>query len=441
MSAETKPFENENLTVSLKREPGSIIVLDIHVQPKATEAAWHKAIKSVNKEVSLPGFRKGKAPEAMILKSFSGHVENEWRELVVRTAFSDAIELTKVYPYRQESIRSPKLNSISHQDGASITVEYEALPEVPSVDITSLTISPIEKQPVTDEQTQEALDNIRYQHAEWNEFTDRAAKKGDFVTLDIHSIETEELQPLFEDVRFQVDEEHMGKWMRDLVIGMKINEFADGESKQEKKKSDPTYDKDFKPTKCRITLKKIQTATLPELDDTFAQKLKLDNIDDLKSKVTEQLDKMAEEQQQRALREQLSNQLVATYLFDLPKSLVEPDMKRSSEAAMRRIRAKQKKGEDLSAEAEKAAAEAAHKVEESYRLFFLLRKVANDHEIQVGQDEVMHELVRQLYAAPEDEKIIDPQSDPQEARSRIYAYLVERKAKDWLLEQALEKKA
>lgn len=439
MSSENN-FQNENLNVSLKREPGSLVVLDIHVQPKATQAAWHKAIKNVNKEVSLPGFRKGHAPEAMVLKNFSRHVDQEWHEIVVHNAFSEAIDLTKVFPYRQEGIRKPKLKSISNTEGAKVIVEYEAIPDVPVVDASSIFLTPIEKKTVTDEQIQHAIDDIRFQHAVWTSITDRPAEKGDYITLDIHSLEGDKPDLLFEDTRFKIDDEHMGKWMRDLVLGLNIGDTADGDSKQDKKKSDPGYESDFKSTHCRLTVKAIETAVLPEIDNVFAEKLKVKDVDDLRHKVKDQLDKMAVDEQQSAMREQLSTHLIDTYHFELPKSLVEPDMKRSSQQAVKRVRAKQKEGEDLSKEAQDAAEKAAKSVEESYRLFFLLRKVSSDQNIEVGQDEIMHELIRQMYAAPQHERIISPKDDPQESRARIYAYLVERKAKDWLIEQVLKNK-
>lgn len=436
MSSE-KTFQNDNLSVSLTREPGSLVVLDIHVQPIATVAAWHKAIKNINKEVSLPGFRKGHAPEAMVLKNFGRHVDQEWHEIVIQTAFSEAVDLTKAFPYRKEGIRRPKLKSISRDEGAELVVEYEAIPEVPSIDITNVKLEPIAKKDVTEEQTQKAIEDIRFQHAEWTPVTDRPAQEGDYVTVDIHSLESEKPDLLFEDTRFKIEDEHMGKWMRDLVLGLNVGDSVEGETKQEKKKTDPTYDSSFKSTKCRITIKAIETAFLPEIDEAFAEKLKVKNVDDLKHKVNEQLDKMALEEQQTAMREQLSHQLVSNYHFELPKSLVEPDMKRSSQQAVKRVRAHQKEGEDLTKEAQEAAEKAAKNVEESYRLFFLLRKVANDQNIEVGQDEIMYELIRQMYAAPHQERIISPKDDPQESRARIYAYLLERKAKDWLIDQAL----
>jgi trigger factor len=430
-------FNNQNLNVSLTRSPGSVVVLDIHVQPQATAAAHSKAIRNINKEVSLPGFRKGHAPETMVLKNFARYVEKEWRDIVIQTAFSEALDLTKVFPYRKEGIRQPKLKSISLDEGASIIVEYEAIPEVPTVDFSTITLTPIEKKAVTEEQTQHAVDDIRFQHAEWTSITDRPAQTGDYVTIDIHSLEGEKPDLLFEDTRFKIEEDHMGKWMRDLVIGLNIGDTAEGTTEQDKKKTDVTYDKDFKPTKCRITVKAIETAVLPELDEAFAEKLKVKDVADLKHKVSEQLDKMAAEEQESAMREQLSTQLINTYHFELPKSLVEPDMKRSSQLAVKRIRSKQKEGEDLSKEAQEAAEKAAKSVEESYRLFFLLRKIASDQNIDVGQDEIMYELIRQMYAAPHHERIISPKDDPQESRARIYAYLLERKAKDWLIQQIM----
>jgi FKBP-type peptidyl-prolyl cis-trans isomerase (trigger factor) len=120
--------------------------------------------------------------------------------------------------------------------------------------------------------------------------------------------------------------------------------------------------------------------------------------------------------------------------------MIEADLKRNSDAAIARLKARAKEGEDISEATQAAAAQAAKEVENTYKLFFILRKVAHDQKINPSSQEVMHEMMRQMFAVNPAERIIDPQGDPQESRSRIHSYLVEQQAKDWLIEQATAKK-
>lgn len=104
MTESKQEFSNDNLKITMERKPGCSISLDVTISPQATEASYRKAIKLVNKEVSLPGFRKGKAPEAMIVQHYAKYVDQEWKDLIVKTSFKDTLDLTKTYPINENTI-------------------------------------------------------------------------------------------------------------------------------------------------------------------------------------------------------------------------------------------------------------------------------------------------------------------------------------------------
>lgn len=430
-------FQNENLAVTMTRKPGSKVFLDVKVSPAGTDAAFHKAVKNINKQVSLPGFRKGKAPEATIVKKFGQYIEREWHDILIRTTFTEALELTKIYPYNENVVAKPVLKSVSKENGSEVTFEYETAPEVPVIDPTSLILNPVEKKEVSEEKMKQALEDIRFQHAVWLDITDRPVELGDYIEIDIENIEGEAPIPLFQHTRFKVDAEYMGNWMQKLVIGRNIGDSVEGVSEYEKK--DDISESEFRPTHLRVTIHKVQTATLPEINEEFAKKLGLENVDSIHAKVQKELDGFAVEDQQAEIRDQLANLLIQNYHVDLPASMVEPDMKRSSEAAIREVKTHAKKGEDISAKTQQAAAQAAKQIENNYKVYFLLKKVADDNKITVDSREIMHELMRQMFAVHPSERIINPQGDPKESRSRIFAFLLQQKAKDWLIEQAMSK--
>lgn len=417
-----KPFENDNINVILERKPGSKVTLDIKISPKAADAAYHKAVKTINKQVSLPGFRKGKAPEAMIIKQYGSYVDREWKDLITHTAFHEAIQLVNVYPYSDRVSARPNLKKLSLDEGGELTVEYEATPEIPSVNPKDLKLKPVEKKEVSEEQIENAFEDIRFQHAEWQDITDRPVQEGDYVELTIENIETETPALLFQHTRFKVDNDNMGKWMRKLVIGKQAGDQVEGMSEKE------TDAKDFKPTKLRLTIHKIQTADLPEVNEEFAKKLGLDSVEAMRKKVAEELDRFAEEERQERMREQLAELLTEKYQVDLPSSMIQPEIEYRTKLVQKKIADK--------ADAERAIKAAAQSVIDAYTIHFLLQKVASDQKLKADPQEIMHELMRQMFAVPPQERIIDPKGDPKESRARVHTYLVEQKAKDWLIEQA-----
>ena len=68
---EVSTVNNDNVTVTITKKPHCEIKFDIKVNPRPVAAAYQKALKNINKEVNIPGFRKGKAPEKLISEKYS----------------------------------------------------------------------------------------------------------------------------------------------------------------------------------------------------------------------------------------------------------------------------------------------------------------------------------------------------------------------------------
>ena len=65
---EPKVFENNNFKISVQEEPGCLVKLNVFVSPEQTNKNYKLAVKKINKEVSVPGFRKGKAPDSTVIR-------------------------------------------------------------------------------------------------------------------------------------------------------------------------------------------------------------------------------------------------------------------------------------------------------------------------------------------------------------------------------------
>ena len=181
-------FENENIQVSLKKEPGCKISLDVFVTPESTKATYKKAVDAIRKEVSVPGFRKGKAPDSMILQNYQKHVEKEWKDLLLNNSLDEAIRLIKIFPFNNRSVKAASIKSSSQQDGSKLYFEYEASPEIPDVAPETLSIATVPLNSITDKDVENAVEELSLKSAEWSDVTDRPAQEGDFVLIDIDDI-------------------------------------------------------------------------------------------------------------------------------------------------------------------------------------------------------------------------------------------------------------
>lgn len=447
MSHQETEFKNENIHVKVSREPGAKVKFDISVSPKGVEAAHEKAIKAVNKEVSLPGFRKGKAPEKLLTQHYSKYIDQEWRDILLNTAFQEAISLTHIYPYTEKSVKAPQVKSISRETGAEVQVLFEERPQIPEVNPQDLNLAPVETRVIKDEDVENTIHDIRLHHAIWEDILDRPIQEGDFVDLTIDSLD-EPQQNICTDTRFEVTDGKMPSWMRKLVIGKSVNETAEGISEKEEshcqscesgEEHTHTHDQNFKPTNCRITIKAVKTAKLHELNEELAAKTGLKTIDELNERVRSSLEQQAKEEAKAIMRKQLDEKLAERYFFEIPASITESEIRRRSSHKISHLNTAELDADTVASKKEELKEEAKREVENAYRTYFILHSIAEQHHIQVSSEEIMHEFMRQLTQSPND-SIVDQSMEPKEIQARLQDYLLTKKTQDFLIEQALEQK-
>ena len=425
---ETREFSDDNITVFMTESPLCQVKLEVKLTPKASRAAHKRAIKEINKEVSLPGFRKGKAPEAMIIKNYSKYVDQQWREVLMTTGFQDALELSKAYPLSQKSIKTSKVESCSLDAGVELLFEYERYPELPDVDCSAMQQKKIETKEVDDADVEKRIEELREQFCEWENVEEgKAVAEGDFVELDIEDI-GEEGKKLATDMRFQVSEGEMGVWMRKLVVGLKAEESAEGMSELEDDANEDSK-QNFKSTNCRITVKKILKQIKPELDNEFVKKLGVKDLEDLKQKVKEQLQGELEMEAKKERRKQAEELLMAQYPFELPASLVEEERKIRIRERIRELKSQKRTDEEITAMESSIEEEVEQEVDRALRTFFIMRHIAETNKIAVTEQEVQMELARARMYYGQYGKEEDP-----ELKSQIASNVLNDKVKDFLVE-------
>lgn len=432
MSTQTEEIKTENLAVKITRKPNCIIHLDIEVSPAGTQAAHSKAIKTVNKEISIPGFRKGKAPESLVVQQFGKYVKQEWHEILINAAFSEFLAKTNLYPLTtsHKSIRRAEVKNADITGGSHLVLEYEARPEVPPIDISSLVLKPVKREPISSEDINDTIHQIQLHHAQWTPVTDRPVQEGDFVELTIDALE-DPPRNICTKMHFEVAPGKMAAWMRNLIIGKSVDEQIEGTSEKEEGQEIP----DFIPTKCRITINHIKTAILPPLDNELAKKVGLQNIEDLPSRIEADLNLRADAEVKEQLRAQAEEIILKNYPFEIPKSLIEKQQKELLDQRVREMSKNEDPPEKMVDSVKKLEHEISQEIERAYRLFYISRKLADENKIEVYENEVMNEMMRQLRLPP-GQGIIDLSTNPEEAKSKLYVNVLSQKVLDFLVSKA-----
>lgn len=418
-------FETKDFTIDAEQKEGCQLTLKIKANKEIVQKSYKKAVKNINKEISIPGFRKGKVPEDTVIKRFGSQIDTEWKEILLNTALQEAFQATKIYPLTKESIGRPKIEKCDLEEGAVLILSYEAYPVVPPVDFSKIVLPVETVRKVTDEEIQDVLEEIQETRATWEPITDRPIEMGDYVDLSIDALEEGGPKPIAVKRRFHVKEKRMGQWMQDLLVGKSVNDVVEGESRLDDNATKEARAK-FQKTKVKITIHAIYKALLSEINDEFAMKAGAKDLNDLKEKITNDLLYESQEELDDKRFEQFKDQLLKTYQFDLPATLVDSEKNERLERRLALLKKENVSEKDLKQKEKELESEMLEEGKRALRLYFITRQMAKQGNITVTNEEVNRALQSSIGVAKE---------IPKDVFNRVSNALFERKLKKYALSQ------
>ena len=395
-----------------------------------------RAVKRVAKEVSLPGFRKGKVPDELVAKNFSREIDKEWEKEIASMAFQACQKISPIRPLQIEG--KVKFTMKSHSKaGALLSLHFETEPSLPTIDPKQLELKAVKRPEVNQEKVEETIRQIQLFFAKWESIKDRPVAENDFVILDVDVMEDNPPSPLFTDTRFEVTEKSMAKWMLDIVLGKNIGQSIEAVSTPDESASQEDKET-LKPKKVRVTIKAIDIPTLPPNDESFLKTLGVASHEELITNITKLLNTQADAHVKEALREQVNNFLLTQCPFELPASLVleetrfrfkqlaqDPDFQNYWNQLSQEDRNKAVK--IISTQADKAV-----------RLFYLCRKIITDEKISVSAQDIPPPASNALELLLHPQKIHHHQRTPEIEHAEAYSRIILEKAEDYLIAHAAQ---
>lgn len=432
-TSNVQEYKNEHLTAKVEMLPNCVANVHLTITPEASKAAYAKAIKLVSKEVSVPGFRKGKAPTDMIVKNYSKAVSKEWEEQLLRTSIIESLSLIEQEPCSNDSITSPKLIKASKDEASEVSFQLECFPNVPEVDIKQIKVHQVDPEPVAEEAINQEIETVRLHKATWEPVEGRSAEEGDYIDLTIISLDPP-TSTLCENARFILQKDKMSAWMYHLVLGMNIGDTVEGTSEKDPNMEDP--DNSFVPTRCSIKLEGIFKPILPELNDEFAKKLGADSLEDLNEKVKTRISRVNHRNAMKAMEGQVIEQLLTHYQFDIP--LKECELERN--AQYERLKNKLESSEGSPADKVRMIQEVERytsSLPNNYRLYFMARQIAKNNNIRITEKELTDEITHHLLLSRASyDSLIDESMDPRQVQKMIYNHLLLNKTIDFIVKNA-----
>jgi trigger factor len=299
--------------------------LDVFLQPELVKEKLEEVFKEFQQSAKVRGFRTGKVPRRVIESIYGKQIFNEVSSRLVSDSFQEALQEASVTPVSRPNLTTDKVETDKEFHYSAV---FEIIPDFEVDDYIGIELKR-EKVEVGEDEVSMVLDRLRNRSAEAKPIeTDREAAKGDLVIIDYEgTLEGKSLEDLKKsDVQFVLGEGQLIPEFEDAIIGLK---------KGEVKNFDVSYGDDFqlreaagKTVNFELRLKDILERILPNLDDEFAKDLGEENLESLKRKIREDLEKRHQADSSNKLRTDLINKLIENKDFDIPNSLVEEESMR-----------------------------------------------------------------------------------------------------------------
>lgn len=294
--------------------------LEVSVDGDTFKDAVTKAYLKQRKNITIPGFRKGKAPRAFIEKYYGeGVFYEDALEAIYPDAVASAIEEAKLEPVDTPyDLEIPEMGN----DGVTMKFKVTVKPEVELGEYKGLKATK-KSTKVTADEVKAELARIQEQNSTVSDVDDRAVKKNDIVVIDFEGFVDGKA---FEGGKAEKYELTIGSnqfipGFEDQIIGHKIGDEFDVNVKFPE---DYQADLASKDAVFKIKLHGIKVKDVPALDDEFAKDVsEFDTLDELKKDIKKQLEKRKNDDAENELHNTLLEEVAKGIKAEIPEAMIE----------------------------------------------------------------------------------------------------------------------
>ena len=401
------------MKVTTERLEGSQVRFNIEVEPERTEKSMQRAYKKLVNKVNIPGFRRGKAPRA-IVERFVGKeaLFQEGVDILLPEIVKEAVEEAGITP-----ISEPEVD-VAQEEPLVINVTVAVRPEIDPGNYRQIRMS---RQPVniTDTQLDEVIEHMREDHAEWTP-VERPVAAGELATIDVEGfgghrplLYAPEGQPLLHAEKGKVflDQKNV-EYLVNPEAGNPVPGFADqvvGMNAGDEKEfqllvpaDNPRFEKSElagQQVTFRVKVQAVKEKHLPEMDDDFAKTSGIaQDMSGLREELHKRLKSRAEADEEHRLMDLIVDRLVDQASFDVPEVLVSQEVDNMLDSRERMLKY-QGTSLDLVLREEKKTKdelrkEMAPQAARRLKGMFLVHKIGELENIEATADEVDAEVER-----------------------------------------------
>lgn len=302
--------------------------LTVTLDKGEVDGEYQTVIGQISQQVSLPGFRPGKAPLALVQKRFGKEIKEEFKGRVVSKAYREGLEQAKLDVL---SLVDVEEGNVEPGLSAAIKLTVDVRPEFALPTYLGLTTEVQPTEP-TDAEVEAVIEGLRAERADFK-VAERAAAKGDYVRFGYEgTLDGKPLADVVGDKGIYAKAPQTWEEVEGANEGLLpgLSKQLAGVKAGDKKTVEVAFPAEFaavpalagKTASYVIEIQEIRERVLPAIDEAFLKANQADSVDALKAQVKQSLGMRKEHENRNAQRRQITDALLAAVDFPVPESLV-----------------------------------------------------------------------------------------------------------------------
>ena len=300
------------------------VKLEIHVDPETFEEGMQKAYLKNRKNISVPGFRKGRVPRKIVERFYGEAIfyEDAINEVFPKV-YDEAVQQTGIVP-----VDSPSIDIVQIGEGQDLilTAEVDVKPDVELGQYKGIEVEKVEYT-VSEDEVDHQLEHIAEDNARWINIEDRSVQKGDLVTLDYAgTIDGEAFEGgTAEKQTLEIGSNRFIPGFEEQLIGL---------NREEEKDITVSFPEDYhsedvkgKEAVFHVKIHEIKEKELPVIDDEFAKDVsEFSTLEEYKADLKQKLEEDAKKNARSQMETQLLAKITENAKVDIPEVMVENEI-------------------------------------------------------------------------------------------------------------------
>jgi trigger factor len=382
------------------------------------------------RSIKVPGFRPGKVPLNIVRQRYGSDLLKEATQKIIERCWKDAVTEHNLQPLAQ-----PVIQDVDNKLGSPLKfkVSFEVLPALEVKDYKGVSVN-LPSAEVTDEKLNQAIENVREQHAQYVP-VEGEARDGLYLTATVDGQFEPAGKPIHEEeVTLIIGHPQTNAEFSNNLRGIKAGESRTFEV------SYPAdyYRKQFAGKKVRYTVlvKDIKEKQLAELNDDFAKDVGSENLDALKAKVRDELVTQARQDAEKKAREALIDSIIQRQTIEVPECMVQDELETHAHRIANNLAYQGIDINKTSIDWKKVFEEERPRAEQAVRRMIFLDAIARQEGIEVTEEEVESELQKLSEGTSKSATALRAQLEKEDRIQGFKQHLRQNKALDFIYRNA-----